>query len=184
MQKMLALVVMWGCAQWAGAQAPAKAEAASHGKKPAAKTAQHAKSKPAAASPASSAGANEHAAPLAPELMAIADQVHTGRLACEAGANVQLSEKPHAPGRFVLQLKQHRFEMLPVVSATGAIRLEDNQQGAVWIQLANKSMLMSNKLGQRLADECQSPAQATVAEARKLAPPINILEPHKDVARK
>jgi hypothetical protein len=73
---------------------------------------------------------------------------------------------------------------MPVASLTGAIRLEDAQQGAVWIQLANKSMLMSSKLGRRLADECQSPAQSTVAQAMKLAPPINILEPQKDVARK
>ncbi|MFM9992254.1 MAG: hypothetical protein ACKVOY_12565, partial [Burkholderiaceae bacterium] len=74
--------------------------------------------------------------------------------------------------------------LMPVASLTGAIRLEDAQQGAVWIQLANKSMLMSSKLGRRLADECQSPAQSTVAQAMKLAPPINILEPQKDVAQK
>ena len=49
--------------------------------------------------------------------------------------------------------------MHPVESRTGAIRLEDPKRGAMWLQLGNKSMLMSQKLGQRLADECQSPEQ-------------------------
>ena len=122
--------------------------------------------------------------PLEPLLMAIADQIHTGKIVCEAGAMIQITEKINAPGRFVLKLKNENFNLMPVASLIGAIRLEDAQQGAVWIQLANKSMLMSSKLGRRLADECQSPAQSTVAQAMKLAPPINILEPQKDVAQK
>ena len=47
--------------------------------------------------------------------------------------------------------------MHPVESRTGAIRLEDPKRGAMWLQLGNKSMLMSQKLGQRLADECHEP---------------------------
>ena len=69
--------------------------------------------------------------------------------------------------------------MHPVESRTGAIRLEDPERGAMWLQLGNKSMLMSQKLGQRLADECQSPDQITFAEAMKSRPPVNILEPEK-----
>ena len=65
--------------------------------------------------------------------------------------------------------------MHPVESRTGAIRLEDPQRGAMWLQLGNKSMLMSQKLGQRLADECQSPAQLTYAEALKKNPLPSIL---------
>jgi hypothetical protein len=66
--------------------------------------------------------------------------------------------------------------MTPVVSSTGAIRLEDAQAGAMWLQLSNKSMLMNSKVGQRIADECQSPAQMAVAEAMKLAPPPGLLD--------
>ena len=62
-------------------------------------------------------------------------------------------------GMFMVTTKGHRFRMHPVESRTGAIRLEDPKRGAMWLQLGNKSMLMSQKLGQRLADECQSPAQ-------------------------
>jgi hypothetical protein len=43
--------------------------------------------------------------------------------------------------------------------------------------LGNKSMLMSQKLGQRLADECQSPQQVTFADELKRNPRPSILEP-------
>jgi hypothetical protein len=67
--------------------------------------------------------------------------------------------------------------MHPVESRTGAVRLEDPARGAMWLQLGNKSMLMSQKLGQRLADECQSPQQASFADNLKKNPAPSILEP-------
>ena len=72
--------------------------------------------------------------------------------------------------------------MFPVATTTGAIRLEDRKAGAVWLQLANKSMLMNQKLGTRLADECASPAQIAMAEAIKLNPPVSVLDAPKPVA--
>ena len=48
---------------------------------------------------------------------------------------------------------------------------------AVWLQIANKSMLMNQRLGQRLADECMSSEQVVVAEAIKRNPPPSVLEP-------
>jgi hypothetical protein len=47
----------------------------------------------------------------------------------------------------------------------------------MWLQLGNKSMLMSQKLGLRLADECMSPEQMTFAEQMKKNPPRSLLEP-------
>jgi hypothetical protein len=49
--------------------------------------------------------------------------------------------------------------MHPVESRTGAIRLEDSRQGAMWLQLGNKSMLMDQKLGERVADDCEAQEQ-------------------------
>jgi hypothetical protein len=66
--------------------------------------------------------------------------------------------------------------MSPVPTTTGAVRLEDTRAGAVWLQIANKSMLMNQKIGQRLADECMSTAQLQVAEALKKNPLPNLLE--------
>ncbi len=106
----------------------------------------------------------------------LAEQVHTGRMACELGNSVYVSVDAQNPGHFHVQMNKHTFHMSPVVSATGAIRLEDPHAGAMWLQLSNKSMLMNSKLGQRMADECQSPDQMAVAEAMKLAPPVSLLE--------
>jgi hypothetical protein len=117
--------------------------------------------------------------------MAIAEQVHTGRIVCEMGNVVHITPDAQNRGFFTLQMGKHRFHVSPVPTASGAIRLEDTQKGAMWLQLANKSMLMNSKLGQRMADECQSPAQVAVAEAMKKGPAFNLLEgPAPSVARK
>ena len=106
----------------------------------------------------------------------VAEQVHTGRMVCELGNSVNVTADPQNPGHFHVQLNKFTYHMTPVVSATGAIRLEDSRAGSMWLQLSNKSMLMNSKLGQRMADECQSPDQMAVAEAMKLAPPVSLLE--------
>ena len=103
-------------------------------------------------------------APLAKELLEIATLVERGRIECELGAVVTVSEIPNALGYFRVVMRQFNFTMSPVVSATGAIRLEDKAAGALWLQLPHKSMLMSQKLGSRLADECVAPQQAQSAK--------------------
>jgi hypothetical protein len=117
-------------------------------------------------------------------IAAIAEQVHVGKLPCELGQWVKLEADPKSPTHFYLEFKNERYHLTPVKTSTGAIRLEDELNGAVWIQLSNKSMLMNTKLGRRQADECKSPGQFAVSEAMKLAPPINILEPAPEFARK
>ena len=106
-----------------------------------------------------------------------AGRVHVGLIPCELGAAVTVTADDRRPGFFTVQTKGNRFRMHPVESRTGAIRLEDAKAGALWLQLGNKSMLMSQKLGQRLADECMSPAQLTMADEIKKNPPVSILEP-------
>jgi hypothetical protein len=113
--------------------------------------------------------------------LAVAKQVHVGELPCELGASVRI-RPGRRDGLFVVTTKGHRFLMHPVESRTGAIRLEDPKRGAMWLQLGNKSMLMSQKMGQRLADECQSPQQVTVAEDLKKNPRPSILDKPVDAA--
>jgi hypothetical protein len=108
--------------------------------------------------------------------LAVARKVYVGDIPCELGATVKVVPMKRE-GMFAVTTKGHRFRMHPVESRTGAIRLEDAQRGAMWLQLGNKSMLMSQKLGQRLADECMSPAQLTAAEALKKNPMPSLLEP-------
>jgi hypothetical protein len=125
------------------------------------------------------AGIEAAEAALTPAELAIAERVHVGKLPCELGAAVDLAADAKSPGYFNVSGKNFKYRMFPVATTTGAIRLEDQKAGAVWLQLANKSMLMNQKLGIRLADECMSPAQMAVAEAIKLNPPASVLDAPK-----
>ena len=113
---------------------------------------------------------------LTPADLEVARLVHVGDIPCELGATVHIT--PHKrEGFFIVRTGIQRFRMHPVESRTGAIRLEDPVAEAMWLQLGNKSRLMSQKMARRLADECMSPAQAAVAEALKTNPMPSLLEP-------
>jgi hypothetical protein len=164
------------------AQTSAKPGAAAPAAKPAAKPAA-AKPSPAAVR-RSALKAVEEVTPvdddpnvtLTPEDIEMAKKVYVGSIPCELGASVTITASEKRPGFFLVQTGKSRFRMHPVESRTGAIRLEDARAGAMWLQLGNKSMLMSQKLGQRLADECMSPAQVTFADELKRNPRPSILD--------
>lgn len=115
-------------------------------------------------------------AALTPEELSIAQRVEVGHVQCELGASVTVAADLKLPGYFDVHGKKFRFRMVPVVTSTGAIRLEDRQAGAVWLQLSNKSMLMNQKVGSRLADACVTSAQALVAAAMEKSPPPGLLD--------
>jgi len=126
--------------------------------------------------------ASESPAPavLSPEQLAIAERVQVGTSQCELAVVVTVRADTRTPGRFVLEAGHKRYTLDPVITSTGAIRLEDVSSGAVWIQLANKSMLMNQKLGQRIADDCMNPQQALVAQALLKTPAPHLLDAPKD----
>jgi len=113
---------------------------------------------------------------LSPAELAIAKQIYVGEIPCELGAKVSVKAMKRE-GFFFVSRGINKFVMHPVESRTGAIRLEDPVRGALWLQLGNKSMLMSQREGKRLADECQAPAQHQLAQEMKNRPPVNLLEP-------
>ena len=102
--------------------------------------------------------------------LAIAKNVYTGRIQCELGASVTMTEDSNNPGFFNVVSGKERYYMHPVESRTGAVRLEDPRAGAVWLQLGNKSMLMNQRKGERIADDCKTSQQNDVAEAMKREP--------------
>lgn len=106
----------------------------------------------------------------------IAQQIHVGRLPCELGATVRIEADAAQPGYFHVHAKGLKYRMFPVQTSTGALRLEDKKAGAVWLQLANKSMLMDQKRGRRLADECAHPDQLAVAQSMKTNPPPSLID--------
>ena len=166
----------------AAAQTPASKPIA----KPAAKPAQAVKApvKKRARLARSAAKAVEEVTPIDEESdvvltdadQAVAKRVFLGNIPCELGSSVQITPSKRL-GFFAVQVKSTRYFMHPVESRTGAIRLEDAKRGAMWLQLGNKSMLMSQKLGVRLADECMSPDQLTMADEMKRNPPRSLLDP-------
>ena len=113
---------------------------------------------------------------LSDEDLAVAQRVFTGKVQCELGADVTITADEKRPGFFTVSTKNVRYRMHPVESRTGAIRLEDPKAGAMWLQISIKSMLMNQKMGLRLADECQAPAQLAVADEMKKNPPKNLFE--------
>ena len=115
-------------------------------------------------------------AALTPAELAIAERVYQGKVPCELGVFVTLTADPKVPGYFDVQSKNLTYRMFPVETSTGVIRLEDHQAGAVWLQLPNKSMLMNQKLGQRLADACVNSEQALAAERLIKNPPPGLLD--------
>ena len=119
------------------------------------------------------------AAPLAAlssEQLELSNRVALGKMPCELGAHVSLRPDVRGAGHFVLELGAQKFAMVPVVSKTGAIRLEDEAAGVVWLQLANKSMLMNQKQGKRLADACVNAEQLIVAKDLERNPAPSLLD--------
>lgn len=89
--------------------------------------------------------------------------VEQGTFACDEGGSVTLTAQSDKPGYFILSNRGQHYRVSPRVSITGAVRLESNTGGIVWLQLANKSMLIAPKLSRRLADGCMSESQKIIA---------------------
>jgi hypothetical protein len=113
--------------------------------------------------------------PMSQDLV-IAQQIHQGLMSCELGASVRVEADAAAPGYFHVQGKGFRYRMYPVRTSTGALRLEDKKAGIAWLQLANKSMLMDQKKGRRVADECAHPEQVAFSQDMKTNPPPSLFD--------
>jgi hypothetical protein len=165
------------------AQAPAPKPAAA---KPAA--AKPAGAKPAPAKPAPKAVAKKTTPPPPPEpvlvdadeaQLAAAERAYLGDYACEFKETVHIAKHPKTAGYVDVLWKKNRITMKPVLSSTGALRLEDVTGRTLMIQIANKSMLLDTKIGQRLLDECIHPEQEKLIAAAKAA---RIADPEAEAA--
>jgi hypothetical protein len=130
------------------------AHTATPAKKPAAKSTGKTAAKGAAAGAAAGA-----AIALSPEQLATAKRVHTGAAECEMSQSVHVDPVAGKEGMFDVAYKGKHYMMVPENTTTGAVRLEDKKNGVMWLQIANKSMLMNSKVGQRMVDNCTHPAQ-------------------------
>ena len=113
--------------------------------------------------------AQETAEAVSANQLAIAQRVHTGKADCEFSQSVSVHPMADRPGHFKVGYKDANYTMVPEETTTGAVRLQDKRAGVMWLQIANKSMLMNSKIGQRMVDSCVHAEQrATVATAQGL----------------
>jgi len=129
---------------------------AAHGQTPTKPTA----AKPATKTPAKKPGTKAAAPVEAPLPAASSEQIDAANMAllgdydCEFDQKVSLAPYGKAAGYIEVKQKAQAWVMKPVLSSTGALRLEDVQGRMLLIQIANKSMVMDTKLGQRVVDGC------------------------------
>lgn len=88
------------------------------------------------------------------EQLDAANIAHLGDYDCEFDQKVTLEPYAKAPGYIEMKQKAQAWVMKPVLSSTGALRLEDVKGRMLMIQIANKSMVMDTQIGQRLVDGC------------------------------
>ncbi len=179
-----------------GASNTAKAQAATSPKPTGAKPSSAADKARAAArkaTTAAGAAAAAAAAAAAPPLDLASDEqrhayslAHIGDYQCEFQRMIRVLAHPKHEGYVDLHFDKQVVTARPVLSSTGAVRLEDVKGRYLMVQIAFKSMLMDTKIGQRVADDCQhdahpdarrAAAQAAPTEGRGIAAPTGATTP-------
>lgn len=93
------------------------------------------------------------------EQVAAAALAYFGDYACEFDESVNVSMNARHDGYLDVRHRSRVYTMKPVLSSTGAVRLEDVRGQMLMIQIATKSMLMDTRIGRRVVDNCQHERQ-------------------------
>jgi len=113
-----------------------------------------------------------------PDQVKAAELVFYGAYDCEFKQTVSIAQSPKYSGYVDVKHGPKAWLMKPVLSSTGAIRLEDVRGETLMVQIASKSMLLNVKTAQRLVDDCvcakqrEMMAEANAAKAAAEAAPI------------
>ena len=101
------------------------------------------------------------------EQLAAAALILFGDYACEFDKSLRVGLNPKFDGYVDLLFDKQLFTLKPVLSHTGALRLEDVRGRLLLVQIPVKSMVMDVKIGRRLVDDCTHETQ--LENRRKLA---------------
>jgi hypothetical protein len=104
-----------------------------------------------------------------PDQAKAAEMVYYGRYDCEFNLTVDISQSSKHSAYVDVKHGKGEWLMKPVLSTTGAIRLEDVKGETLMVQIASKSMLLNVKTAHRIVDDCISPKQRELIEAAKAA---------------
>jgi hypothetical protein len=104
-----------------------------------------------------------------PDQVKAAEMVYYGRYECEFNQTVDIEQSPKYSAYVTVRHNKGEWLMKPVLSSTGAIRLEDVRGETLMVQIASKSMLLNTVTSHRIVDDCISPKQREQIEAAKAA---------------
>jgi hypothetical protein len=104
-----------------------------------------------------------------PEQVKAAELVYYGMYECEFSQTVNITQSPKYPAYVDLKHGKNDWLMKPVLSSTGAIRLEDVRGETLMVQISSKSMLLNVKTAQRIVDDCMSAKQRELMAEAKAA---------------
>jgi len=96
---------------------------------------------------------------------------HLGDYQCELNRRIRVLAHPRHEGYLDLHFNMRVITARPVLSSTGALRLEDVKGRYLMVQIAFKSMLLDTRVGQRVADECLHDAHHEARRHAADAPP-------------
>jgi len=164
----LAVAALWVAGAAVAATPPAATPAAAPAAKPATK-------KKVAAKPAPKVAVEAPLPPAEGEQNAAASMTHFGHYQCEMSQAIDVTMNPKYDGYVDVSFGKQKFTMKPVLSSTGALRLEDVKGQALLLQIAYKSMLMDVKAGRRMVDECVHDKQAAAKKAAEGQPTAGLM---------
>ena len=104
-----------------------------------------------------------------PDQVKAAEMVYYGIYDCEFKQTVNITQSPKHSAYVDVAEGKAVWLMKPVLSSTGAIRLEDVRGETLMVQIASKSMLLNVKTGHRIVDDCVSPKQRELIDAARAA---------------
>ena len=116
-----------------------------------------------------------------PDQVKAAELVFYGGYDCEFQQSVNVTQSSKHPAYVDVKFGSGTWLMKPVLSSTGAIRLEDVRGETLLVQIASKSMLLNVKAGKRMVDECvcakqrELVAEAKAAKAAAEAAPVKAI---------
>lgn len=117
-----------------------------------------------------------------PEQITAASYVYLGEYECDFKQVVEISASQRHPAYVDLRFGTSTYLMKPVVSPTGAIRLEDVRGETLLVQIARKSMLLNSRTGKRMVDECVSSTQRGLIEAAR-STAVEVAMPSKGLTK-
>ena len=102
-----------------------------------------------------------------PEQVKAAEMVYYGKYDCEFNQTVDIAQSPKHSAYVTVKHGKGEWLMKPVLSSTGAIRLEDVKGETLMVQIASKSMLLNTKTARAHRRRVHQPEAARADRSRQ-----------------